>query len=103
MNDYANGYLPTSFQGVYTLNRDIHEAHETRQINMYHIPRSKSRFVDKLPQFQFPKLWNDWHGKLGSNLTRNELKRSIRTICLADYASVVNCDNPHCYDCGNRL
>ena len=49
MHDFANEKLPVSFKDVYKMNCNIHGIHETRQAHLFHIPRTKSRFVDILP------------------------------------------------------
>ena len=54
MHKYSHDKLPMSFRNTFTLNRDINVVHETRQVNMYHVIKSKCKFIDKLPLFQFP-------------------------------------------------
>ncbi len=75
MYDCANGNLPISFQVIYTLNHDMYGLMKPDR-PIYII---KCKFVYKWPQFQFLKLWNDWHGKLGSDLSPKKLKRFIRS------------------------
>ena len=75
------------------------DAYETRRAQMFHIPRTKSRFVDKLPLCNFPSMWNNWYTKLNVNTTRGASKNSIQTILMNNYATFVNCDNPRCIDC----
>ena len=55
MHDYTRDNLPTSFQNVFRVNRDVHGIYETRQAHLFYIPWTKSRFVDKLPLFHFSK------------------------------------------------
>ena len=51
MHDFANEKLPVSFKDVYKMNCNIRGIYETRQAHFLHIPRTKSRFVDRLPLY----------------------------------------------------
>ena len=51
-------------QGVY----------ETRHAHMSHVPRTKSRFVDKLPLFQFPTIWNNWYSQMNVNSSHSTMR-----------------------------
>ena len=99
MHDYVHTKLPPSFNNLFKLNCDVYDAYETRRAQMFHIPRTKSRFVDKLPLYKFPSMWNNWYSKLNVNTTRGASKNSIKTILMNNYATFVNCDNPRCIDC----
>ena len=84
----------------YSLTKDVTGgAHETRQANLYHITRTKTKSIDKLPLINFPKIWNSWYTKLDVNSSRNVFKRKIKSIFLDSYPAVVNCNNPRCPDC----
>ena len=99
MHDYVNQKLPKSFVNTYCLNRDVQDVYLTRQNNMFKIPKTKSRFVDRLPLFQFPYLWNKHINEIDVSLHRNSLKRTFKHKCFNSYNAVVNCDNPRCRDC----
>ena len=99
MHDYTRDNLPTSFQNVSRVNRDVHGIYETRQAHFFYIPWTKSRFVDKLPRYHFPKIWNSWCAQLDVSTTRNGLKRSVKTLLLRNYSVVVTCFNPRCCEC----
>ena len=99
MHDYTRDNLPTSFQNVFRVNREVHGIYETRQAHLFYIPWTKSRFVDKLPLFHFPKIWNSWCAQLDVCTTRNGLKRSVKTLFLQNYSVVVTCFNPRCCEC----
>ena len=43
-------------------------------------PPENSRFVDKLPLYNFPSTWNNWYTRLNVNSTRGALKNSMKTI-----------------------
>jgi hypothetical protein len=98
MHDYTHDKLPRSFQNLYKFNRNMHGAYETRQNQLFFVHRKKSRFVDKLPLFYFPTMWNKWSTQLDVNTAYSYVKRSIKTIFLNSYAASVTCDNPLCGD-----
>ena len=60
MHDYVNNKLPTSFTNIYSHIRDNRENVQTRQSDNIYIPRCDSNFAMKLPQFNYPKIWNQW-------------------------------------------
>ena len=99
MHDFANAKLPVSFKDVYKMNCNIHGIYETRQAHLLHIPRTKSRSVDRLPLYQFPEIWNNWHKQLNVYTSRCGLRRTIKTTYISHYASVVKCHNSQCSDC----
>ena len=99
MHDYVHTKLPPSFNKLFKLNCDVYDAYETRRAQMFHIPRIKSRFVDKLPLYNFPSMWNNWYTKLNVNTTRGGSKNSMKTILMNNYATLVSCDNPRFIDC----
>ena len=82
VHDFVNEKLPVSFKDVYKMNCNIHGIYETRQAHLLHIPRTKSPFVDRLPLYQFPKIWNNWHKQLNVYTSRSSGLR--RTILLFD-------------------
>ena len=100
MYDYVHNKLPLSFNNLFKFNCDVYDAYETRRAQMFHIPRTKSRFVDKLPLYNFPSMWNNWYSQLHVNttVTRGTLKYYIKTILMNNYATFVKCDNPRCMD-----
>jgi len=52
---FINGKLPAPFNTVFTFNKDIPNAHSTRQSHLLHITRCKSLFAHKLPLYELPK------------------------------------------------
>ena len=99
MHDYINNRLPPSFHNMYSLRSDVDGAYATRQSNMFILPRTKSRFVDRLPLYQFPALWNKNVSNLEIDVSRNRFKRQVKSGFLDTYLANVNCDNPRCVDC----
>ena len=88
MQDFANERLPVSCKVVYK-NCNIHGIYETRQAHLLHMPRTKSRFVERLPLYQFPEIWNNWHKQLNVYSSRSCLRRTINTTYISHYASIV--------------
>ena len=99
MYDYVRTKLPLSFRNIFKFNCDVYDAYITRRAQMFHIPKTKSRFVDKLPLYNFPSMWNNWCTQLNVNSSRGALKNSMKTILMNDYATLVKCENPRCIDC----
>jgi len=99
MHDYINDKLPVSFRGTFSHNRDHQNAYNTRQWEMFNIPRTKSRFVDKLPLIGFPSIWNKYAGLYNPTVSRNCFKRNIKISCFNEYKSLVDCNNPLCLEC----
>ena len=102
MHDYLNNRLPMSFNNIFPLNSENANAYITRQINMFSLPRTKSRFVDKLPIYQYPALWNKHllTNTSALELSRNNLKRKVKHAFFNNYSVVVNCKNSSCPECG---
>ena len=66
---------------------------------MIHVPRTKSRFVDKLPLFQFPTIWNNWYSQMNVNSLRNAMRLRVKSIYLSSYFAAMECKNTLCSDC----
>ena len=62
-----------SFRNLFKFNCDVYDVYVTRRAHMFHIPRTKSSFVDKLPLYNFPSTWNNWYTQLNVNATRGTL------------------------------
>lgn len=101
MHDFHTGKLPASFRNLFISNRDLNLGYETRQADQLYIPRSISRFVDKLPYIVFPTIWNKWYPSNERVPSRSLCKRSINSFFIGNYSTVVTCENPLCVDCHN--
>ena len=99
MHDIIHGKLPISFDNIYHMNYQMQGVYETRQAHMFHVPRTKSRFVDKLPLFQFPTIWNNWYSQMNVNSSRNAMRLRVKSIYLNCYFAAVKCKNTLCSDC----
>ena len=99
MHDFIHGKLPILFGNIYRMNYQIHGIYETRQVHVFHVPMTISRFVDKLPLFQFPNIWNNWYSQMNFNSSHNAMKLHVKSIYLSSYNAAVKCDNTLCIDC----
>jgi len=99
MHDYINSKLPISFQQTFSRKSDVEGVYLTRHSNRFIVPRTKSRFVDRLPLYQFPTLWNKNVSYSNIDVSRKCFKNSIKHRHLDSYQSIVTCNNPHCVDC----
>ena len=77
------------------MNDQMQGVYETRQAHMFHVPRTKSRFVDKLPLFQFPTIWNNWYSQMNVNYA---MRLRVKSIYLSSYFAAVKCKNTLCSD-----
>ena len=71
---YVHNKLPLSVRNLFKLNCDVYDAYETRRAQIFHINRTKSRFVDKLLLHNCPSMWNNWYTQLNVNTTRGALQ-----------------------------
>ena len=99
MYDHINNRLPASFQNTFPLRSSSEIAYNTRQSDTFKIRRTKSRFIDRLPLYQFPFLWNKSMSYLDTGMSRNCLKHAIKVKHLNSYPTTVNCQNPYCAEC----
>ncbi len=60
MNNFIQKKLPISFNDMFKFNYDVQVNYRTRQANYLFITRCKNSFANKLPLFEFPKIWNKW-------------------------------------------
>ena len=101
MFDYINNGLPKSFNGTFDYIYARENTYVTRQRYMFDLPRTKSRFVDKLPLFNFPNIWNKNLSNFNFKTSRKCYKRTIKSTFLDSYKVNVICNNPFCLDCHN--
>ena len=101
MHDFNKGKLPLSFMNMFSTNREMNVGYETRQVDQLFIPRSRSRYIDRLPYIMFPTIWNKWYPDSGAIPSRAICKRSIQFYFFGKYSATVQCNNPMCYDCHN--
>ena len=99
MYDYSHLKLPVSFNGLYRLNHEVQDFHETRQRFGMYIARCHSTFSSKLPLYYFPRLWNEWSSTVLDHPTRGSFRKYVKATMLSKYQSIVKCDRQSCQQC----
>jgi len=93
-----NNKLPSSFDGVFILNRVIHPGRVTRQNNLYSVKLARTKLTKNLPSCCLPKIWNKWKAKIPKTINKHFLK--LVTIAIMDeYQYNIHCDNNFCLQC----
>ena len=101
---YTNQKLPSSFDDMYRRNNGVNSAYLTRQSNVYHVARTRSKSIDMIPVFTFPTTLNKWSHILNVNITGPSLKSAIKSLLfLNSYADVVKLGNLYCNDSCDTL
>ena len=98
MHDYKNHNLPTSFESVFKLNSEL-VLRETRQSHLYHVSRPRTNFASKLPNFNFPTIWNAYFQLLPLESSRSTLKNACKSYFMNEYSAVIKCNNINCRYC----
>ena len=99
MYDYSHLKLLVSFNGLYRLNHEVQDFHETRQRFGMYIARCHSTFSSKLPLYYFPRLWNEWSSTVLDHPTRGSFRKYVKATMLSEYQSIVKCDRQSCQQC----
>ena len=99
MSKYEANTLPASFTNMFTHNFDIHPHIHTRQSSNIYTNKPKNKFVENLPNFAIPKLWNKWIKKLDLNNSTGRIKTQMKNLLLAQYVDNVKCTNTFCRQC----
>ena len=75
----------------------------TRQNNLIPQSRPRTTFSSKLHKHTFTRIWN----KTGSTLAHGKniltFKRLLKNSYIEDYESQIQCINPRCTDCYDKL
>jgi len=82
-----------SYKSMFRHNYDIHPQMPTmRASNIYtDIPRNK--FVENLPNFIIPKLWNKWMEILDVHKSKHSIRGQMRNLLLNKYLDSIKCTN----------
>ena len=99
LHDYDHGVLPSTFKGTFKRNTEMSSIQPTRQFNKFYLHKVKSKFVDKLPAFAYPVIWNKWLNNIDIRKSKFTLKSNIKHAILSTYLSHVTCTNYRCRDC----
>ena len=70
-------------------NHGMNGQHDTREADLFHLAASKSKFVDKLPLYAYPTLWNTWYPVIEVNVSWASFKYRIKSVILSEYGTVI--------------
>ncbi len=98
MHNFVMGKLPLSFSSTFKFNYNQMDR-ETRQSSLLYIDRCDSNFANKLPFYNFPKVWNNWIQHSTTIASKSQTKTVLKKKYLSSYANFVKCSNPCCKDC----
>ena len=71
----------------------------TRRSSNIYTDIPKNKFVENLPNFIIPKLWNKWMVKLDVYKTKHSIKVQMKTLLVNKYLDSVKCTNKYCRQC----
>ena len=78
MFKYDRGLLPTSLSTICQHQYNVNTSHNTRNINLITKPIATSEFVNVLPKFKFPEIWNKWANILAAMHSVSKLKNTLK-------------------------
>ena len=81
---FDNGLLPTVFNPYFTRNIDIH-AHETRQLNKFHVNKAKTSHGQRTIKVVGAKLYNNTPDYITSSKTTSKFRSSLKKFLLTFY------------------
>ena len=79
MYKFDRQLLPSSFSNMFRYQRETNTTHTTRNLNLLIAPKPNSEFVNVLPAFYFPKIWNKYTSLLNDANTLYQAKRTIKS------------------------
>ena len=95
--EFKTKKLPSTFDNMLL----YHESNEydLRSCNDFYIPLIKKCKVEKLPLYNFPKVWNDLDLEFKSSNFLDEILPQIKKRILDDYCTKNDCKDKKCYIC----
>ena len=100
MYDYEHNNLPLSYHGMFRLNCELQNRHQTRQCDQYYIPKATSKFVGIMPLYKYPQIFNTVKKEsVQIECRKNVFKRKQKDLLIAKYLVKKVCFNPICSDC----
>ena len=85
MYQYNNQRLPSVFNNIFRVNNEIHH-YPTRQINLYHLPRTRTALTQNTFIFTAPKFWNSLPLNMRESLCIGTFKLKVKKSLLAPYS-----------------
>ena len=100
MWQYKCNKLPVAFSDIFpTRNPAADVNYDFRNINDFFVPLVRKSRLEKLPLFNYPKLWNslDLEFKMSDHL--NDILPDIRDSLMKEYTEENECSRPNCFIC----
>ena len=100
MWQYKCNKLPVAFSDIFpTRNPAADVNYDFRNINDFFVPLVRKSRLEKLPLFNYPKLWNslDLEFKMSDHL--NDMLPDIRDSLMIKYIAENECNRPNCFIC----
>jgi len=103
MHDFKYGFLPPSFDNMWTTNRIRRQDQveiELRNDDLLFIPFTRSDFILRMPLHLFPKCWNDFENE-DLKFIRNkiEFNLKLKDFLLEKLSATINCRRLLCPSC----
>jgi hypothetical protein len=104
MYDFKWQKAPISFQGVWITNEDrLFEIRNLRTVsNELYVPVSRLKRLEKMPLYDFPRLWNEIDESIKSSETRKTFTQALKNDVFESLNSTKKCDRIFCYVCSNN-
>ena len=98
MHSLFHNYSKVSFPDFF-LNSEVNvHRFSLRNENDFHVPRTNSSFIQKMPLIDFPNTWNELDQSLKEISSRGLFKKQLKLFLLDKYANF-RCNNLLCYSC----
>ena len=99
MHSYLHNKLPTSFEGIWSKNRE-NKLVMLRNSGEIFIPRARLFFSERLPLHSIPKIFNEFPDNNIKNIpSKNSFKDQLKLFYLNELNSEVFCGRSYCWDC----
>ena len=96
---YLNDKLPSSFEGVWSKNRENKTLNLRNSGDMY-IPRARLEFSARLPLHSIPQVFNNFPDNvLQYSISHEKFKSGLNLFFMNNLPSEVYCGRPFCQDC----
>ena len=86
MFQYQNRELPSVFDNIFTVNNEVHN-YPTRQINLYHLPRTRTALAQNTFIFTAPKFWNSLPKDIREARSFYTFKSKLKKMLIALYGN----------------
>ena len=84
MYKLINNSLPFAFDSMFIQNKTVH-SYPTRQINEFHLPRSRTVLAKSIFSFAGPKFWNSLDSSIKESLSFNTFTLKLKKMFINSY------------------